>query len=136
MNRVAALPAAERNELFSLTAQRRGLGSIAVVEKDFWVCWTLKQLFEDPFLSKLLIFKGGTSLSKVFRLIDRFSEDIDLVLSLRSFLISSILRRPGSGRSTPPAPSGKKPRSCITKRIGRNPARHLSVTHATTTICI
>ncbi len=83
MNRVAALSASQRNELFSLTAERRGMGSVAVVEKDFWVCWTLKRLFEDPTLSKLLIFKGGTSLSKVFGLIDRFSEDIDLILDWR-----------------------------------------------------
>jgi len=83
VNRFAALPAYQRNELFSLTAQRRRMGSVAVVEKDFWVCWTLKRLFEHPELSKLLIFKGGTSLSKVFGLIDRFSEDIDLVLDWR-----------------------------------------------------
>lgn len=83
MNRVATLPEEERNELFTLAAERRGMGSIAVVEKDFWVCWTLKQLFEHPELSKQLIFKGGTSLSKVYGLIDRFSEDIDLVLDWR-----------------------------------------------------
>ena len=84
MNRVAALSAEQRNELFSLTAERMGLGSVAVVEKDFWVCWTLKRLFEHSDLSKLLIFKGGTSLSKVFGLIDRFSEDIDLILDWRT----------------------------------------------------
>ena len=84
MNRVAELPPSERNELFSLTAERRGFGSVAVVEKDFWVCWTLKRLFEHPELSRLLIFKGGTSLSKVFGLIDRFSEDIDLILDWRA----------------------------------------------------
>ncbi len=83
MNRVAAFTADQRNELFSLTAERRGMGSVSVVEKDFWVCWTLKKLFEHPILSKLLIFKGGTSLSKVFGLIDRFSEDIDLILDWR-----------------------------------------------------
>jgi hypothetical protein len=83
MNRVAALPEKQRNELFALTAERRGMGTVAVVEKDFWVCWTLKQLFEHPVLSKQLIFKGGTSLSKVYGLIDRFSEDIDLVLDWR-----------------------------------------------------
>ena len=83
MNRVAALPEKERYELFALTAERRGMGTVAVVEKDFWVCWTLKQLFEHPDLSKQLIFKGGTSLSKVYGLIDRFSEDIDLVLDWR-----------------------------------------------------
>lgn len=83
MNRVASLPTEQRNELFSLTAERRGLGSLAVVEKDFWVCWTLKRLFADPVLSQLFIFKGGTSLSKVFGLIERFSEDVDLVLDWR-----------------------------------------------------
>jgi len=84
MNRVAKLSPAERNELFALTAERCGFGSVAVVEKDFWVCWTLKRLFEHPELSRLLIFKGGTSLSKVFGLIDRFSEDIDLILDWRA----------------------------------------------------
>lgn len=83
MNRVAALSEKQRNELFMLTAERLGMGTVAVVEKDFWVCWTLKQLFEHPELSKQLIFKGGTSLSKVYGLIDRFSEDIDLVLDWR-----------------------------------------------------
>jgi len=83
MNRVAQLSDAERNELFRLTADRRGIGQVAIIEKDFWVCWTLKQLFEHPTVSKQLIFKGGTSLSKVFGLIDRFSEDIDLVLDWR-----------------------------------------------------
>ncbi len=59
------------------------MGTVAVVEKDFWVCWTLKRLFEHPELSKQLIFKGGTSLSKVYGLIDRFSEDVDLILDWR-----------------------------------------------------
>jgi hypothetical protein len=84
MNLIAELPAEQRNELFSIAAERMGMGSVAVVEKDFWVCWTLKHLFEHPDLSKLLIFKGGTSLSKVFGLIDRFSEDIDLILDWRA----------------------------------------------------
>jgi hypothetical protein len=83
MNGVATWPEQKRNELFTLSAQKRGMGSIAIIEKDFWVCWTLKQLFEHPELSALLIFKGGTSLSKVYGLIDRFSEDIDLVLDWR-----------------------------------------------------
>jgi hypothetical protein len=83
MNHVATLPGKERNELFTLTAQRMGLGSVAIIEKDFWVCWALKQIFEHPKLSKLFIFKGGTSLSKVYGLIHRFSEDIDLVLDWR-----------------------------------------------------
>jgi predicted nucleotidyltransferase component of viral defense system len=48
----------------------------AIVEKDFWVCWILKHLFAEPALKGQMVFKGGTSVSKVFGLIDRFSEDI------------------------------------------------------------
>jgi predicted nucleotidyltransferase component of viral defense system len=50
------------------------------VEKDFWVCWTLQQLFAMEELAPHLTFKGGTSLSKAWGLIDRFSEDIDLTI--------------------------------------------------------
>jgi predicted nucleotidyltransferase component of viral defense system len=55
----------------------------AIVEKDFWVCWILKLLFAESTLKNQMVFKGGTSLSKVFGLIGRFSEDIDLVLDWR-----------------------------------------------------
>lgn len=54
--------------------------SAYLVEKDFWVCFTLQALFDDPELAKYLTFKGGTSLSKVYRAIDRFSEDIDFAV--------------------------------------------------------
>ncbi|MEK6231076.1 MAG: nucleotidyl transferase AbiEii/AbiGii toxin family protein [Luteolibacter sp.] len=96
MNRVATLPEKQRNELFTLTAEQRGMGTMAVVEKDFWVCWTLKQIFEHPELSKQLIFKGGTSLAKVYGLIDRFSEDVDLVLDWR---VVSEVQNPMAERS-------------------------------------
>jgi len=79
MDRVATLAPKERNELFSATAARKSM-TPAIVEKDFWVCWTLGKLFQDAGLAPLLMFKGGTSLSKVFHLIERFSEDIDLIL--------------------------------------------------------
>jgi hypothetical protein len=82
MDKVAALSTAERRELFSETAARRGM-TPAIVEKDFWVTWTLDKLFAHPDLSRILMFKGGTSLSKVFGLIERFSEDIDLILDWR-----------------------------------------------------
>lgn len=52
----------------------------AILEKDFWVSWLLGLLFAHPSLQGQLVFKGGTSLSKVFGVIDRFSEDIDLCL--------------------------------------------------------
>ena len=82
MDKIAALPAAQRSELFAETAARRGM-TPAIAEKDFWVTWTLGKLFSYPELSRILMFKGGTSLSKVFGLIERFSEDIDLILDWR-----------------------------------------------------
>lgn len=82
MDRVARLPAAERSVLFSETAAAKGT-TPAVIEKDFWVTWVLDRLFRNPELARLLMFKGGTSLSKVYRLIERFSEDIDLILDWR-----------------------------------------------------
>lgn len=80
MDIVATLPAAERTELFQETANRRGMAT-QIIEKDFWVCWTLKHLFELPRVGPHLIFKGGTSLSKIFRVIERFSEDIDVSIN-------------------------------------------------------
>jgi hypothetical protein len=50
------------------------------VEKDLWVCWTLRELFAMPGIGNHLTFKGGTSLSKAWKLIERFSEDIDLIV--------------------------------------------------------
>lgn len=48
-----------------------------LLEKDVWVVWALAALFDSPLASDLT-FKGGSSLSKAYRIIDRFSEDIDL----------------------------------------------------------
>lgn len=61
------------------TAARNGW-TPSSVEKDFWVCWVLQQLFSMQGLAPHLTFKGGTSLSKAWGLIDRFSEDIDLTM--------------------------------------------------------
>lgn len=60
-------------------AARRDVTPI-IIEKDFWVCWTLRRLMETPGLGEHLTFKGGTSLSKAYGIIDRFSEDIDLTI--------------------------------------------------------
>ncbi|WP_151899701.1 nucleotidyl transferase AbiEii/AbiGii toxin family protein [Sulfurimonas hydrogeniphila] len=79
MNSIAKLSQKERQELFSETAKMMQTTS-AIIEKDFWVVWILDKIFSDEKLSKILMFKGGTSLSKVFNLIGRFSEDIDLIL--------------------------------------------------------
>jgi len=79
MEKIASLSEKDRRDLFSETASRMHITN-AIVEKDFWVVYTLKKLFSHDTLSKILLFKGGTSLSKVFGLIERFSEDIDLIL--------------------------------------------------------
>lgn len=70
----------DRSQILREIAARRGL-PVAMVEKDFWVSWTLAALFGQPELGQHLVFKGGTSLSKVFGVIARFSEDIDLSVS-------------------------------------------------------
>lgn len=71
--------AESRRGLFAATAQR--LGTTAQnVEKDFWVCWTLDALFNGQGDGPRLLFKSGTSLSKAFGLIQRFSEDIDITI--------------------------------------------------------
>jgi len=57
----------------------------AVIEKDFWVCWILKELNELPALNEQITFKGGTSLSKAWGLIERFSEDIDIAVNRKIF---------------------------------------------------
>ena len=70
----------ERLELFLASARRRGT-AVQNVEKDFWVCWVLDVLFNGMGEGHpRLLFKGGTSLSKSFGLIDRFSEDIDITV--------------------------------------------------------
>ncbi len=82
MDKVAALPDRDRSDLFRETASQRAVHP-AIIEKDFWVCWVLRKLFTCEGLKGHLIFKGGTSLSKVYGLIERFSEDIDLILDWR-----------------------------------------------------
>lgn len=69
----------ERRLYIEQAAIHRNVSPV-IMEKDFWVCWLLGILFESEFADNL-VFKGGTSLSKVFGVIDRFSEDIDLSLS-------------------------------------------------------
>jgi hypothetical protein len=78
MDKVALLPADDRAALFGETGAGRGVAD-TIIEKDFWVCWTLRRLFGLPKgTTATLVFKGGTSLSKAFGAIRRFSEDIDL----------------------------------------------------------
>jgi hypothetical protein len=79
MDKLARFPAQDRQDIFSEVAAQLGIRP-TIIEKDFWVCLVLKLLFEKSNFKESLVFKGGTSLSKVYGLIERFSEDIDLVL--------------------------------------------------------
>lgn len=82
MDRIAKASAAERTDLFQRAAAAlQPQRAPAIVEKDFWVCWTLRRIFEVLHFQPRLIFKGGTSLSKAYNAIERFSEDVDLSLS-------------------------------------------------------
>lgn len=77
---VVETPARDRLDLFLATANRLG-APVGNIEKDFWVCWTLNALYhERPAGAPRLLFKGGTSLSKAYGLIQRFSEDIDITV--------------------------------------------------------
>lgn len=79
-DRVIAASDEERFGLFAATAQRLGT-TPRNAEKDFWVCWVLDVLFNGRAQHEpRLLFKGGTSLSKGFGLINRFSEDIDVTV--------------------------------------------------------
>ena len=87
MNRIASMPVTERRVVFAEAAERLQIQTV-IVEKDFWVCWMLGRLFEHPEWREALVFKGGTALSKVFGIIRRFSEDIDLSVSPATLGIS------------------------------------------------
>jgi hypothetical protein len=79
MDTFLQLPLARRLLAFQQVDEAMGLQAVSV-EKDFWVCWTLRELFLLPGIGQHLTFKGGTSLSKAWKLIERFSEDIDIIV--------------------------------------------------------
>jgi hypothetical protein len=79
MDAFLQIPKARRLLAFQQVDDVMGLQAVSV-EKDFWVCWTLRELFSLPGIGSHLTFKGGTSLSKAWKLIERFSEDIDIIV--------------------------------------------------------
>jgi predicted nucleotidyltransferase component of viral defense system len=68
----------EQRDYFEQAAAKLGHMNASILQKDFWVCWTLNKLFQLNDIGSYLTFKGGTSLSKVYDVIKRFSEDIDI----------------------------------------------------------
>lgn len=79
-----SLSAKDRADALAVTAARTGR-PIHILEKDVWVVWALASLFDASFGSHL-VFKGGTSLSKAYQAIRRFSEDIDVTYDVRALL--------------------------------------------------
>ena len=77
------LSAEEQSDILQTVAPQLARGA-SVLEKDIWGCWTLQALFSMPGTHPMA-FKGGTSLSKVYGVIDRFSEDVDITLDYRAF---------------------------------------------------
>ncbi len=84
MNAFLALAPAQRRELCEEAAIKLTLDARSI-EKDYWVCWILRELFSLGEFGPRLTFKGGTSLSKAWKLIERFSEDVDVTID-REFL--------------------------------------------------
>jgi len=82
MREFLEMPEERRRLICTEAGAQLNLAEVAV-EKDFWVCWTLQRLYALPEWGAHLTFKGGTSLSKGWQLIERFSEDIDIVICMR-----------------------------------------------------
>lgn len=78
-----SIETAEKEAIFNAIATEKGMKAFAV-EKDWWVSRTLEIIFQMP-IAQYLVFKGGTSLSKAWKLINRFSEDIDLAIDKEFF---------------------------------------------------
>lgn len=98
MTDYAALSPKEKREIFLRTGEALGVSPV-VIEKDLYVCWCLQQLFAMDRDAPTLLFKGGTSLSKVFQVIGRFSEDIDITIDNRSLPLTADLYDPTLSRT-------------------------------------
>lgn len=93
---IVRLPADDLEDVVLATAGKLGLQP-AIVEKDLWVCYLLDYLFQRSEFASGIVFKGGTSLSKAYGLINRFSEDVDLIIDWR--LLGYGLNEPWEPRS-------------------------------------
>jgi len=97
MDKFVSLDAKDKRAYFEVAAANLNIMP-QLVEKDFWVCWILKVLFSLPEVGEHLTFKGGTSLSKCYNVIKRFSEDIDISIE-RPFLSKTKTIEPDKEKS-------------------------------------
>lgn len=91
-DRFLSLSRRDRADALGVVANQSGR-PVHLLEKDVWVVWALETLYGAPFGSHL-VFKGGTSLSKAYNAIERFSEDVDLTYDIRA--IAPELAPPGT----------------------------------------
>lgn len=84
MNKFLQLPAETRRTIYEQVSLRLGIDDPKAIEKDIWVTGILQAVYTLPYADKL-VFKGGSSLSKIWNLIFRFSEDIDLAIDRSVF---------------------------------------------------
>ncbi|OGB13600.1 MAG: hypothetical protein A2W72_15025 [Burkholderiales bacterium RIFCSPLOWO2_12_67_14] len=103
------LSADERMEALAQAADASGRPP-HLLEKDIWVVWSLKHLFTAPY-AQHLVFKGGTSLSKAYGVIQRFSEDVDLTYDIRAIAADLI------GDAGVPLPASKSQEKKWSKEI-------------------
>tara|TARA_R110000868_G_scaffold380784_5_gene647073 strand:+ start:10116 stop:11135 length:1020 start_codon:yes stop_codon:yes gene_type:complete len=81
MKNIFDIPQVDLADIFTQTAIQMGVGLPTIIEKDYWLVKILQCLFTDNDFNQHLVFKGGTSLSKCYGLIQRFSEDVDVTIS-------------------------------------------------------
>jgi hypothetical protein len=103
------LSTAERLDALNAAANTSGLLP-HLLEKDIWVVWSLRHLFAGPY-AEHLVFKGGTSLSKAYGIIRRFSEDVDLTYDIRAIAGDLV------GDADTPLPASKSQEKKWTKEI-------------------
>ena len=117
MKEVAKLQIKDRMELFQATAISMGMQP-NVIEKDFWVCFMLDHLFHDCKYKNAFVFKGGTSLSKSYHVIERFSEDIETV-----FITNLWLRKIMNDEVNPWEERSKTKQDLFNKQINSEAAK-------------
>jgi hypothetical protein len=108
-DRFLHLTGKDRREALAVAAAASGR-PMHLLDKDVWVVWVLEVLFRAPF-SKDLVFKGGTSLSKAYNVIRRFSEDVDLTYDIRALVPDLV------GPGDDPSPPNRSQQNRWTKEI-------------------
>lgn len=103
------LSAKDRLDALSIVADASGR-PLHLLEKDIWVVWALRHLFSGPY-AEHLVFKGGTSLSKAYGVIRRFSEDVDLTYDIRAIAADLV------GNAEAPLPATKSQERKWTRKI-------------------